>query len=115
MKTRLNIPEADSLRRIAASLASALSTEAVFRGRIDTNLSTGLFFRSFPWTGVARVPVRTVDHQTSTVGQFFAAFNWEGVATEKMLRAGAPQAKAPVPTAPSQGALDFLDSYLKED
>ena len=78
MSIRVNIPEADALRRLAASLATALSSTGRFEGRIDFDLSAGVFFRRFPWTGVFYKPELLPEFDSSTTGQYFAAFNWEG-------------------------------------
>lgn len=79
MAIRLNIPEANTLRRLAASLATSLSSSAIFKGTLDESLSAGLFFRSFPWTGQLRKAGALPEVNSSTVGQYFKAFNWEGI------------------------------------
>jgi len=106
MKADITIPEAETLRRIAAALATSLSRSARFEGRIDVDMSAGPFFRGFPWTGEVARASAPPDFAASTAGQYFLAFNWEGVS---VLGAAAIRAAASRPSAPpSPPALDSL-------
>lgn len=103
MKSDISIPEAETLRRIAAALATSLSRSARFEGRIDVGMSAGLFFRGFPWTGEIACETALPDFAASTAGQYFLAFNWEG---KPVVQVSAPRAAAaPLPPPP---ALDSL-------
>lgn len=107
MKSDISIPEAETLRRIAAALATSLSRSARFEGRIDVGMSAGLFFRGFPWTGEIACETALPDFAASTAGQYFLAFNWEG---KPVVQASAAHAAAPPPAAPlpPPPALDSL-------
>lgn len=76
---KLIIPEEPALRRLSASLRSALLSEGQNPARIDLRQSCGNFFRDFPWTGIRskRRPLPRRDR--STVAQYFQRFNWDGV------------------------------------
>ena len=78
MGLRVLIEEEATLRRLAGALATSLSKSARFEGRIDLELSTGVFFRSFPWTGEIIVAEGLPAFESSTAGQYFMEFNWEG-------------------------------------
>lgn len=78
MRNSIAIPEAETLRRLAAALATSLARSAKFEGRIDVDMSTGVFFRGFPWTGEIVRAGAMPDFAASTAGQYFMAFNWDG-------------------------------------
>lgn len=106
MALTLAIPEAAALRRLAASLSSALATGGAPDG-LNLDLSASHFFRAVPWSGQRRQVRRKAEPLEATTGQYFADFNWDGVPIEGGLRSAAP-----APPASRSNSAEFLLSRI---
>ena len=112
MGITLNIPEAASLRRAAASLASALSAEPAAEQGLSLDLAARMFFRAFPWTGERRTHVPAADLDVETVGQYFRAFNWEGVPAPAAAYALAPSSDSTPRLSGAPSSAEILKEYF---
>jgi hypothetical protein len=81
MPLKIAIPEAESIRRLAAALVTAKSHGTVRdAGELDFSQTVRYYFRRIPWSGRRAVQVGlALDMSLVTVGQYFMSMDWDGL------------------------------------
>jgi hypothetical protein len=105
----INIPEADSIRRLAGALTTSKSHRRVTAvGGLDFSHTVRAYFRRIPWTGRRAVTVDLMlDMSLVTVGQYFMSLDWDGTSGPVTLESDQAAQSLPVPDG-----LDGSDAFI---